>query len=86
LIGNIRGVCEEKSLQVLVGSLPVLDDCLCNGLHVSVIFTLSIFINHVYKALRYFDNKEKKIFLVYYEIQMGSTAKSYMRKQIFSEI
>jgi hypothetical protein len=68
LIGNLRGVCEEKSLQVLVGSLPVLDDRICNGLHVSLIFTgtLSIFIYHVYKALRYLcttDKEEKKIFL-----------------------
>jgi hypothetical protein len=28
----------------------------------------------------YPDKKEKKIFLIYKEIQMGSVAKSYMRK------
>jgi hypothetical protein len=29
---------------------------------------------------RYTDKKEKKIFLIYKEIQMGAVAKSYMRK------
>jgi hypothetical protein len=45
--------------------------------------------------MEYTDNKENKIFLVYKEIQMGASAKSYMRKgfliyeenaQIFSHI
>jgi hypothetical protein len=30
--------------------------------------------------LRYTDEKEKEIFLIYKEIQMGSVAQSYMRK------
>ncbi len=29
---------------------------------------------------KYTDKKEKKIFLIYTEIQMGAVAKSYMRK------
>ena len=29
------------------------------------------------------DEKEKKLFLVYGDIQMGSVAKSYMRKGFF---
>jgi hypothetical protein len=29
---------------------------------------------------KYTDKKEKKIFLIYKEIQMGAVAKSYMRK------
>jgi hypothetical protein len=31
-------------------------------------------------ALRFTDKKENQIFLIYREIQMGSVAKSYMRK------
>jgi hypothetical protein len=31
-------------------------------------------------AAPYTDKKEKEIFLIYKEIQMGSVAKSYMRK------
>jgi hypothetical protein len=31
-------------------------------------------------TLGYTDKKEKKIFLIYKEIQIGSVAKSYMRK------
>jgi hypothetical protein len=50
LIGNLRGVCEEKSLQVLVGPISVLDDCLCNCLHVSLLFILSIFIHSCIKS------------------------------------
>ncbi len=33
-----------------------------------------------HKKNDYTDKKEKKIFLIYREIQMGAVAKSYMRK------
>jgi hypothetical protein len=33
-----------------------------------------------YFVLRHTDKKENKIFLIYKEIQMGSGAKSYMKK------
>ncbi len=35
---------------------------------------------NVEKDSFYTDKKEKKIFLIYKEIQMGAVAKSYMRK------
>jgi hypothetical protein len=31
-------------------------------------------------AIAYIDKKENKFFLIYKEIQMGSVAKSYLRK------
>jgi len=36
--------------------------------------------NVVLLSEKYTDKKEKKIFLIYKEIQMGAVAKSYMRK------
>jgi hypothetical protein len=42
--------------------------------------TLPIHIKEAYlKVIRCTDKKEKKTFLIYKEIQMGSVAKSYMR-------
>jgi hypothetical protein len=39
-------------------------------------------------VVRYIDQKENEIFLIYKEIQMGSVARSYMRKSFltFEEI
>jgi hypothetical protein len=34
--------------------------------------------DHVCQLIRYTDKKEKKIFLIYKEIQYGAVAKSYM--------
>jgi hypothetical protein len=51
----------------------------CGGINNPVHY-VRYFITAMHKVNIYTDKKENEIFLIYKEIQMGSVAKSYIRK------